>query len=81
MAWSDAPALAMYQACLVVARDPTAPHAEAMRLVTTRLGRPCGSGPPDDLPALARAMEDEMLGRSEPIALPPSFPRRLHTVD
>lgn len=77
IAWSGAPATAMYQACLLVHRDPDAPHAAAMRLVTTRLDRPCGSGPAPDLDGTARDLEVEMLGRSDPIALPTEFPRRV----
>jgi hypothetical protein len=77
IAWSGSPATAMYQACLLVHRDPEAPHAQAMDLLTTRLRRPCGSGPPADLDRLARELEGEMLGRSDPIALPIGFPRRL----
>ncbi len=77
VAWSEAPSMAMYQACLVVAREPTAPHAAAMDLLTTRVGRPCGSGPPRDPVTIARALEHEMLERSEPIALPVAFPHRL----
>jgi hypothetical protein len=81
IAWGDAPTLAMYQACLVVSREPSAPHAEAMRLINTRLDRPCGVGPPPDLPQLARVLETEMLGRSNPIAMPPGFPRRFPPSD
>lgn len=79
IAWSEVPSLAMYQACLVVSREPTAPHAAAMDLLTTRLGRPCGSGPPADPAMVARQLETEMLERSEPIALPRAFPRRLRS--
>lgn len=77
IAWSGSPATAMYQACLLVHRDADAPHAEAMRLLTTRTGRPCGSGPPERLGELARTLEVEMLGRSEAIALPVGWPRRV----
>ena len=77
IAWSEVPSMAMYQAGLVVAREPTAPHAAAMDLLTTRVGRPCGSGPPTDLVTVARTLEHEMLERSEPIALPLAFPQRL----
>lgn len=83
LAWSPAPALALYQACRSLAADqgrplePGEPHRDALELLQRRVGGVCHHGPPPDLRALARHLEVEMLGRSDPIALPPSFPRRL----
>lgn len=82
-AWSPAPALALYQACRSLGADQGKPlvsgepHREALTLLQRRMGTVCAKGPPHELPALARHLEQEMLGRSEPIVLPESFPRRL----
>jgi hypothetical protein len=82
-AWSPAPALALFQACRSLGADqgtplePGEPHREALDLLQRRIGPVCAKGPPQELPALARHLEHEMLGRSEPIVLPESFPRRL----
>ncbi|HYD54301.1 MAG TPA: hypothetical protein VEA99_16820 [Gemmatimonadaceae bacterium] len=83
LAWSPAPALALYQACRSLAPDqgkplePGEPHREALDLLQRRIGLVCAKGPPEELQALARHLEVEMLGRSDAIALPESFPRRL----
>lgn len=83
LAWSPSPALALYQACrsLAGARgrplDPGEPHREALELLQRRIGPVCAKGPPAELRALSQHLEHEMLGRSDPIALPESFPRRL----
>lgn len=83
LAWSPAPALALYQACRSIAPDqgkplePGEPHREALELLQRRIGPVCADGPPPELHALARLLEHEMLGRSEALALPESFPRRL----
>ncbi len=83
LAWSPSPALALHQACRSLSADhgrplaPGEPHREALELLQRRIGPVCASGPPAELHALARHLELEMLGRSDPIALPRSFPRRL----
>jgi hypothetical protein len=83
LAWSPAPALALYQACRSLAPDqgkplePGEPHREALELLQRRIGLVCAKGPPEGLQALAQHLEQEMLGRSDSIALPESFPRRL----
>lgn len=83
LAWSPAPALALYQACRSLGADqgkplePGEPHREALELLQRRIGPVCTKGPPPALRTLARHLEQEMLGRSDPIALPESFPRRL----
>lgn len=83
LAWSSSPALALFQACRSLAPDqgkplaPGEPHRDALELLQRRIGLVCAQGPPPELRALARHLEEEMLGRSEVIALPESFPRRL----
>jgi hypothetical protein len=83
LAWSPSPAVALFQACRSLAADqgrplePGEPHREALELLQRRIGPVCLEGPPQELHALARHLEHEMLGRSDPIALPESFPRRL----
>ncbi|MCH9687022.1 MAG: hypothetical protein K0V04_36640 [Deltaproteobacteria bacterium] len=83
IAWSPSPALALYQACRSLAtehRRPTgsgSPHREALELLLRRMGPVCALGPPQQLHALGRLLEMEMLGRSDPMALPADFPRRL----
>lgn len=83
LAWSSAPALALFQACRSLAPDqgkplePGEPHRDALELLQRRMGAVCFEGPPHELQALARHLEHEMLGRSDAIALPESFPRRL----
>lgn len=83
LAWSPSPALALYQACRSLGSDqgrplqPGEPHRDALELLQRRVGAVCVDGPPPRLHALARHLEQEMLGRSDPIALPRSFPRRL----
>jgi hypothetical protein len=83
LAWSPSPAVALFQACRSLAADqgrplePGEPHREALELLQRRIGPVCIEGPPQALGALARHLEVEMLGRSDAIALPESFPRRL----
>ena len=85
LAWSPSPATALYQACRAIADDRrwhggrgvNGPHAEAMALLQRRLGPICGKPPLEDLSGLGRVLEDEMLGRSEPMSLSDDFPRRL----
>lgn len=84
LAWSSSPAVALHQACRALASDHrmtgrpvTGPHREAMELLQRRIGPVCIDGPPPDLRALGRLLEEEMLGRSEPIALSEDHPRRL----
>jgi hypothetical protein len=85
LAWSPSPATALYQACRAIADDRrwhggrggNGPHAEAMALLQRRLGPVCGSEPPEELSDLGRLLEEEMLGRSEPMGLGDDFPRRL----
>lgn len=83
LAWSPAPALALYQACRSLGPDqgkplePGEPHREALELLQRRIGLVCAKGPPEGLQALAQHLEQEMLGRSDPIALPESFPQQL----
>lgn len=87
LAWSPSPALALYQACRSLAADASAgggrplepgePHRDALELLQRRIGPVCVQGPPQGLHALSRHLEHEMLGRSDPIALPGSFPQRL----
>ncbi|MCX4244069.1 hypothetical protein [Paraliomyxa miuraensis] len=83
LAWAPSPALALYQACRSLAAEhgrplpPGEPHREALELLQRRMGPVCHDGPPPDLRRLGRHLEQEMLGRSDPIALPPAFPRRL----
>jgi hypothetical protein len=83
LAWSSAPALALYQACRSLGPDQGKPrkrgepHREALDLLQRRIGLVCAKGPPEGLQSLARHLEQEMLGRSDPIALPESFPLQL----
>jgi hypothetical protein len=85
LAWSPSPATALYQACRAISDDRRwnrgravkGPHAQAMGLLQLRLGPICGKGPPADLSAIGRMLEDEMLERSEPMSLGDAFPRRL----
>lgn len=83
LGWSSAPALALFQACRALAPDQGKPlesgepHRDALELLQRRMGLVCAEGPPPELRALARHLEEEMLGRSDEIALPESFPRRL----
>jgi hypothetical protein len=83
LAWSPSPALALFQACRSLAADqgrplaPGEPHRDALELLQRRIGLVCAKGPPEELRALAQLLEHEMLGRSDPIALPESFPHRL----
>lgn len=83
LAWSPSPALALYQACRAIDADQgrsiesDEPHRQALELLQRRMGGVCHEGPPPDLRTLARHLEGEMLGRSDPIALPPAFPQRL----
>lgn len=73
-------ALALYQAC---ALDP-ATTPELAAVVAFLAGRlspgGCADGPPSDLSTRAAALEAELFGRSEPIALT-TFPDRLAVPD
>ncbi|MCA9707288.1 MAG: hypothetical protein KDK70_15655 [Myxococcales bacterium] len=83
LAWSPSPALALYQACRSLAGEQWRssgdgqPHREALELLQRRIGPVCLDGPPPALRQLGRHLEVEMLGRSEVMALPADFPRRL----
>ncbi len=83
LAWSPSPTLALYQACRSLAgeyRRPLGagqPHRQALELLQRRMGPVCLQGPPSQLHQLGRLLEAEMLGRSEPMALPAHFVRRL----
>ncbi len=66
---------ALLQACAVDLSDDT-PHARALSYLLPRLLPGGCEGPvPGDLYARAGAVERELLGRSEEIALPAGFPR------
>ncbi len=80
LAWSPSPALALYQACRSLASEHRVhgsghgqPHRNALELLQRRIGPVCLDGPPPNLRRLARHLEVEMLGRSEPMALPEGF--------
>jgi len=83
LAWSPSPALALYQACRSLAGEHRhitphgQPHRSALELLQRRMGPVCLDGPPPELRALGRHLEVEMLGRSEPMALPTDFVRTL----
>ncbi len=83
LAWSPSPSLALYQACRSLAGEHRhitgqgQPHRKALELMHRRMGPVCLEGPPPQLRALARHLEVEMLGRSEPMALPEAF---VHTL-
>jgi len=76
LAWSESPAVALFQVCQALEAGP-GPHVSALDLILERLGRACVDGPSGDLQARARALEQELFGRSDPIGLPDDFPARL----
>jgi len=75
-AWSESPAAVLLQVCAALRAGPGA-HVPAMDFILDRLGQDCVDGPPADLRQRARALEHELFGRSEAIALPGAFPQRL----
>ncbi len=79
LAWSDSPALALYQVCETTAGGMGA-HARARAVVMQGLGASCEDGVPSELSERARALEAEAFGRSQSITLGDGFPERLPVV-
>lgn len=73
-AWSDSPALALFQACS--ASKPYA-HRSALAYFLDELGTHCNREIPDNLGEKSRALEQKFFGRSEQVLLPDEFPDRL----
>lgn len=68
LAWSEAPALSLLDAC-TVADEADGLHARAATIILQAGGWTCDDAPPEDLPSQARALEREMFGRSEAIVV------------
>lgn len=67
LAWSEAPAVAFFDACLVAEADQTA-HAEAIAILFDAAGWSC-KAVPDDVSTRARELEQAAFGRSEEIVV------------
>jgi hypothetical protein len=72
---------AVVQACGLFDRPEPGPHFQALTLVLARLlPDGCTGSPPEDLATRAAALQHELLGRTDPVALPPEFPSQLPVV-
>jgi hypothetical protein len=67
LAWSEAPAIAFYDACLVAEANRTA-HAEALAILFDAARWSCAAVP-DELSTRARELEQAAFGRSEEIVV------------
>ena len=67
LAWSEAPEIAFFDACLVAEADQTA-HAEALAILFDAAHWSCAAIP-DELSTRARALEQDAFGRSEEIVV------------
>ena len=73
-----APVTELFLMCHSLQGRTTYQHGTAKRLIVARLMHgDCMSPIPDDLPAQAKALEEELLSRSSDIALPDTFPDQL----
>ncbi len=79
LAWTDAPAAALYQICHAT-EGGTGAHARARAVVMEALGGSCRDGVPAQLTESARALETSGFGGSAPIGLADDFPERLPVV-
>lgn len=79
LAWSDAPATALFEICLTTGQQ-LGPLARARVVVMQGLGSTCDEGAPPKLTESARALEASEFGRSDPIVLGEEFPERLPVV-
>ena len=73
-----APITELFLMCNSLQGRTTYQHGTAKRLIVSRLlNGDCMAPIPDDLPEQARALEEELLGRSSSITLPDNFPGQL----
>ncbi len=77
LAWSDAPAVALFQACHATSDSPGVGHAEALAVILERADHYCEAGPLEHAATVARALETEAFGRGDAIALKAELPSRV----
>jgi hypothetical protein len=77
LAWTDAPALSLYQLCHATAASPGLGHAEALAVIFDRADHYCEAGPLGDAAAVARSLELEAFGRSDAIELAGELPSQV----
>lgn len=76
LAWSDAPATALYQACQSVYHTQSA-HGLALHFILDQLDLHCEMEPPANLAQRARQLEQDLFGRADAISFTEFFPQRL----
>ncbi len=77
LAWTQSPALALFQACQAVYRDQGVGHGEALEVITERTDHACTEG---ELPGAAEIMqrlEASAFERSDPISFVGDYPPRV----
>jgi hypothetical protein len=74
MAWSETPAVALFQACKA---NPSGAHRRALGYYLDQLGTLCDQPLPPDLRSRSQKIEESLFGRSDDITLPEDFPERL----
>ena len=80
LAWTQSPAVALFQVCHATAGDPGVGHGEALEVIMDRSEHSCSDGALPRANAVARALEADAFGRSDPIEIRGEYPSRL-TVD
>lgn len=79
IAWSDSPAMTLYQICQTTSEGQGA-HARAREVVMQGLRASCLDGVPAQLTQTARALEVAEFEHADPIALGDGFPKQLPVV-
>ncbi len=74
IAWSEMPALALFQACKA---NPSGAHRRALGYYLDQFGTLCDQPLPSDLQSRSRELEESLFGRSDEISLPDDFPEKL----
>lgn len=80
LAWSESPAVELLDACVTRSQGDSA-HARAAEIVMDAGGWSCTEPPPADISTTARALEQRAFGRSDEIAVDPSFGAALSVED
>ncbi|MCH9685631.1 MAG: hypothetical protein K0V04_29640 [Deltaproteobacteria bacterium] len=81
LAWTDSPALALFQACEAVSQDQGAGHGEALEVITERTDHGCTEGALSGAAEIMRALEVSGFGRSDPISFVGEYPERVPVDD
>lgn len=76
-AWGDTPHTSFFLACMANVSGASRPHRQALGFALRHLETLCDAPPPADLTARARALEQTLFNRSQPVTLPTDYPTRV----